>query len=51
MSSRRASMDVSRQSVVLDSTNRVIQGDSNLDKENTRDSEQCENTPSLFAAE
>lgn len=51
MSSRRASMDVSRSSIVVDCANRVIQGDANLDRENARDPEQCENTPSPFAAE
>jgi hypothetical protein len=51
MSSRRASMDVSRSSIVMDSTNRVIQGEANINPENPRDPDQCENTPSPFAAE
>ena len=51
VSSRRNSMDVSRSSIVMDSTNRVIQGEANLTTDNPRDSEQCENTPSPFAAE
>jgi hypothetical protein len=51
MSSRRGSMDASRSSIVMDSTNRVIQGEANLNQENQRDSDQCENTPSPFAAE
>ena len=51
VSSRRGSMDVSRSSIVLDSTNRVIQGEANINPENPRDPEQCENTPSPFAAE
>jgi len=45
-------MDVSRSSIVMDSTNRVLQSEENLDPEsNARDPEQCENTPSPFAAE
>lgn len=51
VSSRRGSMDVSRSSIVLDNTNRVIQGEANINPENPRDPDQCENTPSPFAAE
>ncbi len=51
MSSRRGSMDASRSSIVMDSTNRVLQGEANLTHDNQRDPEQCENTPSPFAAE
>lgn len=39
MSSRRASMDVSRSNIVMENANRVIQGDTNLDQENARDPE------------
>lgn len=53
MSSRRGSMDVSRASIVQDTSNRVLQNVANLDQSagETRDPEQCENKPSLFAAE
>lgn len=51
MSSRRQSMDVSRSSIVQDTTNRVIQNSTTLEASEGRDQDLCENKPSLFAAE
>lgn len=59
MSSRRASMDVSRSNIsaagatAADNSNKVIQSLAAVEREEneTADVEQCENKPSLFAAE